>query len=230
MLFQGDNYFFRRVPMNIPLSDIAFTPSVKSIQNRLGSRQQYAQMEKRRGWSNSITQELAAFLAEQDSFFLGTASADGRPYIQHRGGPKGFLKVLDSQTLAFADFSGNRQYVTFGNLAENEKTFIFVIDYASRTRIKLWGTAQVIEQDFELMAHLTDSRYKGQPERVIRFQIGAWDINCRQHIKRKIDEEKVAQVVQNLQSRVLELETEILALKTKIAEPTPYPTWWSYPL
>ncbi len=129
------------------VSDIAFTPAVKAAQARLGSRAGYAKMEQRGGWRDTVTADLARFIAERDSFYLATASADGRPYIQHRGGPKGFLNVLDEHTLAFADFSGNRQYISMGNLAENDQAFIFLMDYANRRRIKIWGRAEVVEDD-----------------------------------------------------------------------------------
>ena len=194
--------------MKPPISDIAFTPSVKAIQERMGSRPQYAGMEERDGWSNTITQEFADFLSERDSFYLATANADGRPYIQHRGGPKGFLKVLDDQTLAFADFAGNRQYISLGNLAENKQAFLFLMDYATQSRIKIWGTAEVIEDDPDLLKQLTDSQYKGRPERVIRFHVQAWDANCRQHIPLKYSQDDVEAVVQPLRERLAKLEAE----------------------
>ena len=148
--------------MKQPASDIAFTPSVKAIQERMGSRKQYARMEEGDGWSDTISQELEDFLSEVDSFYLATASADVRPYIQHRGGPKGFLKVLDDRTLAFADFMGNRQYISLGNLAENNQAFLFLMDYATQTRIKVWGTAEAIEDDLDLLQQLTDSSVQGK--------------------------------------------------------------------
>ena len=128
-------------------SDVAFTPTVKAIQERKGSRHGYAAMEQRGGWRTTITSDLAAFIAAQTSVFLATASADGQPYIQHRGGPAGFLHVLDDKTIAFADFSGNRQYISSGNLADNPKAHLFLIDYANRQRIKLWGEARIVEDD-----------------------------------------------------------------------------------
>ncbi len=198
--------------MKQPISDIAFTPSVKAIQERMGSRKQYERMEDRGGWADIITPDLADFIAERDSFYLSTATADGQPYIQHRGGPKGFLKVLDDHTLAFADFAGNRQYITAGNLAENDKAFIFLMDYPNRQRIKVWGTAEVVENDPKLLNELNDPTYKGKPERVIRFHVTAWDVNCPQHIKPRYDEEEGEQVVRKLLNRIAELEAENKAL------------------
>jgi hypothetical protein len=194
--------------MKQPISDIAFTPSVKAIQERMGSRPQYARMEEGDGWSDTITQELEDFLSEVDSMYLATANADGRPYIQHRGGPKGFLKALDDRTLAFADFMGNRQYISLGNLAENNQAFLFLMDYATQTRIKVWGTAEVIEDDPALLQQLTDPQYKGKPERVIRFHVEAWDANCRQHIPLKYSQEDLETIVQPLRDRIAALEAE----------------------
>jgi predicted pyridoxine 5'-phosphate oxidase superfamily flavin-nucleotide-binding protein len=198
------------------VSDIAFTPSVKAVQARWGSRQHYAQMEERDGWSDTITPELADFLRERDSLYFATASATGRPYIQHRGGPKGFLKVLDDRTLEFADFKGNRQYISVGNLAENNQAFLFLMDYATQTRIKVWGTAEVIEDDPELQARLTDLQYKGKPERVIRFRVEAWDVNCRQHIPIKFSQGDVEALVQPLRDRLAALEAENEVLKHQL--------------
>jgi len=184
--------------MKTPISDIAFTSTVKDIQQRLGSRETYERMENNRGWQNRVTPELAAFIAERDTFFLGTANAEGQPYIQHRGGPPGFLKVLDEETLAFADFRGNRQYLTMGNLQDNDKAFIFLIDFANRRRIKVWGHASVIEDDHELLEALSDPEYKSKPERVILFHIDAWDINCPQHITRRYTVEEFASMAGEL--------------------------------
>ena len=164
------------------VSDIAFTPAVKAQQVRLGSRLSYEKMEGRGGWSDRVTPELARFIGERDSFYLGTAGADGQPYIQHRGGPKGFLKVVDDQTLAFADFSGNAQYISIGNLMENDKAFIFLMDYPNRKRIKIWGIARYVEDDAVLLDQLVDPDYGAQPQRAIVFRVRAWDLNCPQHI------------------------------------------------
>ena len=168
--------------MNSSTTDVAFTPSVKAQQQRMGSRRAYARLEERGGWSGRIDSDLAAFIAQQDSFFLATASADGQPYIQHRGGPPGFLRVIDERTLAFADFRGNRQYISVGNLAENPRAMIFLIDYAGRQRVKLWGRAVAVEDDGALIARLADPGYGARVERAIVFTLEAWDANCPQHI------------------------------------------------
>ncbi len=194
-------------------SDIAFTPAVKTIQARLGSRAGYAHMEQKGGWRHAVTPDLVAFIAERDSFYLATANSEGQPYIQHRGGPKGFLKVLDEHTLAFADFSGNRQYISMGNLTENDKAFIFLMDYINRQRIKIWGRAEVIEHDPTLLEQLADPTYEARPERVFRFHIEAWDSNCPQHITPRVTAEDLAPTVRKLRDRIAELEAEMSALR-----------------
>jgi uncharacterized protein len=161
-------------------SDVAFTPSVKAVQTRKGSRRSYERQEERGSWQTRITPDLARFIEAQTSIFLGTANKDGQPYVQHRGGPPGFLQVLDDKTIGFADFAGNRQYITQGNLADNPKAYLFLIDYARRQRIKLWGEARVIEGDAELTAKLMPQGYKARAEQVILFTVAAWDANCPQ--------------------------------------------------
>jgi len=164
------------------LSDIAFTDTVKKIQKQKGSRSSYANMEQRGSWQDIVNQKLRDFLAERDSFYMSTVNSEGQPYIQHRGGPKGFLKVIDNRTLGFADFTGNRQYISYGNLEDNNKVCLFFMDYPNRTRIKLWGTAEVNEDDTALIEQLTVSDYKGQVERAFIIHVKAWDRNCPQHI------------------------------------------------
>ena len=203
--------------MKPPISDIAFTDSVKAIQRRMGSRKQYERMETTGGWDNAIPKDLAEFIGERDSFYLATANANGQPYIQHRGGPKGFLKVLDERTLAFADFAGNRQYITIGNLSENKQAFLFLMDYPSQTRVKIWGTAEVVENDPRLVKQLSDPSYKEKPERVIRFHVEAFDINCRQHIQPRFTQAEIEELVEPLRARLAELEAENQALKNKSA-------------
>lgn len=198
-------------------SDIAFTPAVKAIQARKGSRTGYAHMEERGGWRTEIDEGLAAFIGEQTSFFLATATADGQPYIQHRGGPAGFIQILDRTTLAFADFSGNRQYITQGNLSENPKAYIFLIDYVNRRRVKIWGEARVVEDDPALTATLMPKDYKAKPEQAIVFKIHAWDTNCPQHIPMKFDAADVAAAVAARDARIAELEAEVAQLKKSLS-------------
>ncbi len=199
--------------MTHTISDIAFTPTVKRMQERKGSRKGYAKMEAKGGWQDTITEELATFIGRRDSFYLGTASADGQPYIQHRGGKPGFLHVLDERTLAFADFKGNRQYITTGNLADNDKAYIFLMDYPSRRRIKIWGRARVIDDDAELLARLADPDYEGVPEQAIVFDVAAWDVNCPQHITPRFSEHEVTEIVAPLERRITELEARLRAAK-----------------
>lgn len=195
-------------------SDVAFTPSVKAQQKRLGSRASYERMEQAGSWTTHITPDLAAFIAAQRSFFLATASAAGQPYIQHRGGPPGFLRPLDHQTLGFADFAGNRQYVTLGNLAENAKTQLFLIDYARGQRVKIWGEARVVEDDADLIARLMPAGYKARAERTILIKVAAWDANCRQHIPQRFDAADVAAALDDRDRRIAELEAEIARFRS----------------
>ncbi|MCX5746067.1 MAG: pyridoxamine 5'-phosphate oxidase family protein [Proteobacteria bacterium] len=161
-------------------SDIAFTDTVKALQAHHGSRKAYARMEAGEGWETTLTADVAAFIGAQTSVFLATANAAGQPYIQHRGGPPGFLRVLDAHTLGFADLRGNRQYISIGNLAENAKVHLFLIDYAHQRRVKIWGTATVVDDDPALLARLVVDGY-GTPERAIVIRVAAWDPNCPQH-------------------------------------------------
>lgn len=194
------------------VSDIAFTPAVKKLQERFGSRKSYVEMERTADWPDRVTGELAAFVAERNSFYLSTVNAEGQPYIQHRGGPKGFLQVLDEKRLAFADFKGNKQYITAGNLSESGKAFIFLMDYMGRQRVKVWGRAEISE-DPDLIKRLTLPGYRARPERAIIFTVEAWNANCPQHIPAKYDEAVVAQALKKLEARILELEAELAALK-----------------
>jgi uncharacterized protein len=203
--------------MDHPSSDIAFTPAVKAIQTRRGSRQAYAKREARGGFHTAITPELAAFLSQVDTAYLATANPVGQPYAQHRGGPKGFIHILDDTTLGFADYAGNRQYITLGNLAENDQAFLFLMDYAHRRRVKLWGRARVVEDDPMLIDALMPPGYAARPEQAILFTIEAWDINCSQHIPRKLDVEDVAAVIAKLQARVDELTAENARLRATAA-------------
>ena len=200
-------------------SDVAFTEAVKAQQTRRGSRAGYRRMEEKGGWQDRVTPDLVAFLGERDSFYFATASAAGQPYIQHRGGPGGFLKALDDKTLGFADFAGNKQYISLGNLSENDRAQIFLMDYANRQRVKIWGRARVVEDDPALLARLADPAYRGRPERAILFEITAWDVNCPQHIAPRYSEGLVALATEKLRSRIAELEAEVTRLKGQASSP-----------
>jgi hypothetical protein len=200
-------------------SDVGFTPTVKAIQSRKGSRRGYAHMEEARSWETRITDDLKAFIEAQTSVFLATANADGQPYIQHRGGPAGFLRVIDAQTIAFVDFAGNRQYITAGNLADNPKAYLFLIDYAYRRRVKIWGTARVVEGDAALTEQLMPPGYKARPEQVIVFKVTAWDSNCPQHIPQRFEAADVAAALAERERRIAELEAEIERLRAIEASP-----------
>lgn len=194
-------------------SDVAFTPGVKAIQSRKGSRGTYARMESQEGWATAITEELAEFIAQQTSVFLATANAQGQPYIQHRGGPPGFLHVLDEDTVGFADFNGNRQYISSGNLAENPKAHLFLIDYTTRQRIKLWGTARVVEDDKGLIERLMPANYRAKSEQAMLFTVDTWDANCPQHIPQRLEASDVAKALQSRDQKIAELQAEIQRLK-----------------
>ena len=194
-------------------SDIAFTPAVKAIQSRKGSRHAYARMEQDGGWQTDITPELAAFVAEQTSIYLATANADGQPYIQHRGGPAGFLRVLDAHRIAFVDFAGNRQYISSGNLCNNPKAHLFLMNYAHRQRIKIWGEAQVVEGDAALIAQLMPGDYKARAEQVIIFTVKAWDANCPQHIPARLEAKDVQRALDLRDARIQELEAVVTLLR-----------------
>ena len=198
-------------------SDVGFTPAVKAVQTRKGSRGAYARVEQNGGWRTEIDENLTGFLAETNSFYLATASGTGHPYIQHRGGPKGFVKIIDRNTIAFADYSGNRQYITQGNLSENPQAHIFVMDYAHRRRVKIWGEARVVDDDPALTEALMPKGYKARPEQVILFRITAWDTNCPQHIPQKFDAGDVATALASRDARISELEAELAALKGQSA-------------
>lgn len=204
--------------MKAATSDVAFTSSVKAAQQQRGSRKGYLNMEKGGGWRGSITPDLEQFIASADSFYLATASSDGQPYVQHRGGPEGFLKVLDSHTLVFADFKGNAQYISVGNLDENHKAYIFIMDYPNRRRVKIWGTAEYVEDDGALIDRVGDAAYRAQPERAIVFHVKAWDSNCPQHIAPRFSEADLARRVEEYENRIAELEAEVELLR---ASPRP---------
>ena len=195
------------------IADVAFTDSVKRAQRARGSRDMFQKRLEKRDWPDKISADFAGFIAERDSFYLATASADGQPYIQHRGGPPGFLKVIDEKTLGFADYSGNRQYVSLGNLAENDRAFIFFMDYMHQKRVKVWGRLSAIEGDPELVDKLMPPGYQARPERVLIFKVSAWDVNCPQHIPRKFDMDLVKHQFDKMTAEIEALKTEVARLK-----------------
>ena len=195
------------------LSDIAFTPAVKAEQERRGSRRMYERMDFRRGAA-----ALAPFLAEVDTAYLATATKDGQPYAQHRGGKPGFIKVIDDESIGFADFKGNKQYVTTGNLAENDRAFLFLMDYAHKRRVKIWGRARMVE-DPTIIAALADPSYPASVERALIFTVTAFDVNCPQHIPQKLDAQLVRQAIEARDARIAELEAELASLSAP--GPTP---------
>jgi predicted pyridoxine 5'-phosphate oxidase superfamily flavin-nucleotide-binding protein len=199
-------------------SDIVFTPAARRAQAERGSTRAY---EKRvaAGFPDRVTPDLAAFIGELDTAFLATVSAAGAPYIQHRGGPKGFIKVLDDKTLGFADYAGNRQYITISNLADNDRAYLFLLDFAARRRIKLWGRAGVVENDPALLARLADPGYRARPERAILFTVEAWDVNCSQHITARFSEAEIAEATVVLRDRIATLEAENARLRAALPVP-----------
>jgi uncharacterized protein len=201
-----------------PASDIAFTPTIKAIQEERGSRAAYARMEARGGFRTDITDDLVTFLADVDTAYLATSNASGQPYAQHRGGPKGFIRVIDPHTIGFADYVGNQQYISTGNLLENAKAFLFLMDYAHRRRTKIWGKARVVTDDPELIAQLMPDSYRAKPQQVILFEIEAWDTNCPQHIPQKLDAVDVAQALARLEANIVALETENADLRILLAK------------
>jgi predicted pyridoxine 5'-phosphate oxidase superfamily flavin-nucleotide-binding protein len=199
-------------------SDLVFPPAARRAQADRGSARGY---DKRvaAGFPAAVTPELAAFIGELDSAFLATVSAAGAPYIQHRGGPKGFIKVLDDKTLGFADYAGNRQYITISNLEDNDRAYLFLLDFAARRRIKIWGRAQVVEDDPVLLERLADPGYRGRPERAILFTVEAWDVNCSQHITARFSESEIAEATAVMRERIAALEADNARLRAAAAAP-----------
>jgi predicted pyridoxine 5'-phosphate oxidase superfamily flavin-nucleotide-binding protein len=201
-------------------SELVFTPAARREQEKRGSARSYAR-KVAAGFPDRVTPDLAAFIADLDTAFLATASAAGAPYIQHRGGPKGFIKVLDEHTLGFADYAGNRQYITLGNLAENDHAYLFLLDFARQRRIKVWGRARVVEDDPALLDRLVDPGYRARPERAILFTVAAWDVNCSQHITARFSETEIADATAVLRNRIADLEAENARLRAALATHAP---------
>lgn len=190
-------------------TQLAFTPIVKAIQEKYGSRQMYTRMEESGPENDTLIPQLTAFIQARDSFYMGTVNSTGWPYIQFRGGPVGFLKVLDEKTLGFADFGGNCQYLSIGNLADSDRTFLFLMDYANRRRLKIWGRAQVEYDRPDLIEQLRIPGYEADTQRAILIHVEAWDWNCPQHIPQKYSEDQVAAMMAPLQARIQELEAQL---------------------
>lgn len=194
--------------MTRKFGEIAFTPEVLAAQTRRGSRETYERYIANGPPSDTITPKLAEFIAQLDGFYLGTASSNGYPYIQFRGGPSGFLKVLDERSLGFADFSGNVQYITVGNLSGNDRAFLFLMDYRHRRRVKVWGRAESVEGDAALIDRLRVPGYPAEIERAILFHVEAISENCPQHIPIRYSEAEVEAMVAPLKARIAELEQQ----------------------
>lgn len=194
-------------------SDVAFTPTVKGLQIRKGSRASYERMEEKGSWRTQITPGLKVFIEAQISVFLATVNGEGQPYIQHRGGPAGFLRVLDEHTIAFVDFAGNRQYITQGNLRDNAKAHLFLIDYTHRKRVKIWGEARVVEDNEKLVEALMPEAYQARPEQVILFRVSAWDTNCSQHIPQRLEAAAIVVLRAEYDKHIAELEAEVARLR-----------------
>jgi predicted pyridoxine 5'-phosphate oxidase superfamily flavin-nucleotide-binding protein len=200
-------------------ASVVFTSAAQTAQAERGSATAYAR-RMAEGFPDTVTPELAQFIAQLDTAFLATATADGAPYIQHRGGPKGFIKVIDERTLGFADYRGNRQYITLANLSENDRAYLFLLDPARRQRIKLWGRARVVENDAALVEKLFDTGYKAKPERAILVTIAAWDVNCSQHIVTRFTEAEIEEAFAIVQEKVAALQAENTHLRTQLAKAT----------
>ena len=200
-------------------SDIAFTNTVKALQSQRGSRRAYGHMERNGSWETRITPELARFIEMQTSVFLATANLELQPYVQHRGGPPGFLKVLDERTIGFAEFAGNRQYISHGNLADNPKAQIFLLDYASRRRVKIWGSARVIEDDAALVAKLMPTSYGIRADQAILFEVLVWDENCPRHIPQRLDTADVTAALAERDQRITALEAELQRFREQAQDP-----------
>jgi predicted pyridoxine 5'-phosphate oxidase superfamily flavin-nucleotide-binding protein len=205
--------------MSYGFLDIAMTPSVRAAQAEMGADRQWAHFEGDREFDRFTANE-AAFIAARDSFYMGSVSEDGWPYVQHRGGPAGFLKMVDDRTLAFADYRGNRQYISTGNLAANDRASLFLMDYPRRMRLKIYAHVDKLslDEDSGLTDLVIDKAYKARPERIFRFRLKAFDWNCPQHITPRFTEREIEQAVRPLHERMAELEAENEALRLRLEQ------------
>ncbi|WP_108805670.1 pyridoxamine 5'-phosphate oxidase family protein [Aquimarina sp. Aq107] len=191
------------------ISDIAFSTEVKKRQEEMGSRKAYQKMAERRDWQDEINESLRSFISLRDSFYMASVNPSGQPYIQHRGGPKGFLKVLDKKHLAFADYAGNKQYISIGNFDTNAKVHLFLMDYPNRMRIKIWGEIVIHEPGETLLQQVRDENYTAEIERLIKIKVNAWDINCPQHIEQRFTTEEFQPRVKQLENKIAQLEKQL---------------------
>jgi predicted pyridoxine 5'-phosphate oxidase superfamily flavin-nucleotide-binding protein len=198
-------------------SDLVFPPAARRAQAERGSDKAYAGRVEA-GFPDSISPELAEFITRLDTAFLATVSENGAPYIQHRGGPRGFIKIIDDKTLGFADYRGNRQYITISNIQSNDRAFLFLLDPGTRSRIKIWGRLRAIEGDTALIEKLFDKGYKARPERVLLFTVDAWDVNCSQHITERFTKEEIQAAMPGIQQKIIALETENAQLRKALGE------------
>ena len=205
--------------MSRAFSDIAFTPSVRAVQTRMGSRAAYARLDHAPDARDALTAEEEAFIAARDGFYQATVSETGWPYVQFRGGPAGFLKVLDAKTLGYADFRGNVQYVSVGNLAGDDRVSLILMDYANRRRLKILGQARVVEPDEDpaLLARLTLPDYRAQVQRAVVITVHAFDWNCPQHITPRFTLAEVDAAAAPLRAELAELRAKVARLETAAA-------------
>ncbi len=198
-------------------AEIAFTPEVRKLQEKMGSRASYARME-RDTWQDGLTDSEAEFISQRDSFYMATIGENGFPYIQHRGGPKGFIKVIDEKNLGFIDFKGNMQFITAGNLATNNNVSVIMVDYPAKTRLKIYASARIAElkDELQLFKLLDLENYKFRPERMIVLQVEAYDWNCPQHITQRYTEVEIIELFANQMNRIDELQNQIAELRLQL--------------
>jgi predicted pyridoxine 5'-phosphate oxidase superfamily flavin-nucleotide-binding protein len=204
--------------MSYGFLDIAITPSVRTAQEAMGSAHLWTDFKGHRAFDRFTDNEVA-FIAERDSFYMASVSETGWPYVQHRGGPAGFLKLIDEQTLAFADYRGNRQYISVGNLAADDRACLFLIDYPRRARLKIYVHVEALslDADPEMTALVLDPEYKAKPERILRLRLESFDWNCPQHITPRFTQQEVAQAVQPMHDQIRALEQENTELRARLA-------------
>jgi len=198
-------------------SELAFTDAIKNLQDRLGSRLSYERMEKV-SFVDGLTDHETEYIAQIDSFYLASIGENGYPYIQHRGGPKGFIRVIDKETIGIVDFVGNRQYISAGNISKNAKVSLILLSYPLKTRLKIYAEAEIIElsEDSSLYDFLRPKEYKFKPERIMLFKVKAYDWNCPQHINPKYSIEEVQEILAPQQQYIQQLEDELKTLKEKL--------------